>query len=40
MPNPNILKILILIIALMSSIFSANWFTKVYTGEAFPKNKN
>ena len=34
MPDLNILKILTLITALISSIFSANWSVKVYTNKA------
>ncbi len=40
MPNPDIPEILTLIIALIFSTFSANWFTKVYTSEAPPENKS
>ena len=37
MPNP---KILTLIIALIFSTFSTNWFAKVYTSKAPPKDKS
>ena len=40
MPNPDIPEILTLIIALIFSIFSANWSAKAYTGKAPPENKS
>ena len=40
MLNSNIPKILTLIIALISSIFSTNWSTKVYTSEAPSEDKS
>ena len=40
MPNSNIPEILTLIIAPISSIFSADWSAKVYTSKAPFKNKS
>ena len=40
MPNPNIPKILTLIIALMFSIFSTNWSAKARAGKAPPEDKS
>ena len=40
MPNSDIPKILTLIIAPTSSIFSADWSTKVYTSKALFKDKS
>ena len=40
MLNPNIPKILTLIIALTSSTFSANWSTKARASKAPPKDKS
>ena len=40
MPDFNIPKILTLTIAPIFSIFSADQSTKIYTGEAPPKNKS
>ena len=40
MPDLNIPKILTLIIALMFSMFSANWSTKACTSKAPPEDKS
>ena len=39
-PNPDIPKILTLIIAPIFSIFSTNWSTKVYTSKTPPEDKS